>query len=101
MTDIKRSIVAIEQEFDDQEGFLGLLRGGHFDTRSRDRFLGALREVDPGSGSTLDRRLVSLLWYLPLLLSWQEERLGQDELAALKAVEDSVINELERILGVP
>jgi len=91
----------LEHEYDTDNGFLGLLRSGHFDTRARDRFLALLRSIDLGEGESVDRRIVALLWYVPLLLRWQERRLDDEERKALDHTIDSVTTELERILGVP
>ena len=101
MTDTPAWITALEAQFDENEGFLGLLRAGHFDTLARDAFLRLLRSIHVDPAAPLDRQLVSILWYLPLLLRWQEDRLDGDDLSSLMAVEDTVVNELERILGVP
>lgn len=99
--DAKRLISALEAEYDQEEGFLGLLRGGHFDTRARDRFLQLLESIDLGQSELIDRRLVALLWYVPLFLQWQNRRLDEEERAALRQVLDRATNQLERILGVP
>jgi hypothetical protein len=97
----KHLISELEAEYDQEEGFLGLLRGGHFDTRARDRFLRLLDSVDLGPGEMISRRLVALLWYVPLLLQWQARRLDEEERVALQEVIDQVTNQLERVLGVP
>lgn len=102
MSDNAKQLIAdLEAAYDLEEGFLGLLRGGHFDSRARDRFLRLLESIDPGAADTIDRRLVGLLWYVPLFMQWQAERLDDDEQVALQAVTDQVTNQLERILGVP
>jgi hypothetical protein len=99
--DATQLISALEAEYDQEEGFLGLLRGGHFDTRARDRFLRLLESMDLGQTELIDRRVVALLWYVPLFLQWQNRRLDDEESAALQQVLDGVTNQLERILGVP
>jgi hypothetical protein len=91
----------LEAEYDQEYGFLGLLRGGHFDTRARDRFLSLLESIDVSDSVRLERRLVSLLWYLPLFLQWQERRLDDKERMAVHEVINRVTSQLERILGVP
>jgi hypothetical protein len=79
--DAKQLISDLEAEYDQDEGFLGLLRTGHFDSLARDRFF--------------------RLWYMPLFMQWQERRLDTDEREALQAAANRVTSELERILGVP
>lgn len=99
--DAKQLISDLEAEYDLDDGFLGLLRGGHYDTRARDRFLHLLESIDLGSSEVVNKRLVSLLWYVPLFLQWQDRRLDEEERAQLRQVLDQVTNQLERILGVP
>jgi hypothetical protein len=51
----------------------------------------------------IDRRLVALLWYLPLFIQWQIHRVeeaGGDPIR-VSAVVDKVTSRLEEILGVP
>jgi hypothetical protein len=44
--DTKRLIAGLQAAYDLEEGFLGLLRGGHFDVLAWDRSLGLLRTID-------------------------------------------------------
>ena len=59
--DAKQLIAALEAEYDQDEGFLGLLRTGHFDSLARDRFLRLLESIDLGANVSIDRRVVALL----------------------------------------
>ncbi len=72
--EMKQLISALEAEYGQEEGVFGLLRGGHFDTLARDRFLRLLESIDLGQAELIDRRVVALLWYVPLLLQWQSRR---------------------------
>ncbi len=101
MSDVEGLISDLEAEYDQDLGFLGLLRAGHFDSLARDRFLRLLESIDLGAGGPIDRRVVALLWYVPLFMQWQEPRLDADERQALQAATNRVTSELERILGVP
>ena len=94
-------IPGLEAEYDQDDGFLGLLRAGHFDGLARDRFFRLLQSIDPGTSGSIDRRVVALLWYVPLFMQWQERRLDTAEREALQAAANRVTSELERILGVP
>jgi len=97
----KKLITELEREYDQDEGFLGLLRNGHFNSSARDRFVRLLQSIDIGTGGSVDRRVVALLWYVPLFMQWQERRLDADEREALQSAANRVTSELERILGVP
>ena len=99
--DATQLIADLEAEYDQDEGFLGLLRTGHFDSIARDRFLRLLDSIDLGDDVTINRRVVALLWYVPLFMQWQERRLDTEEREALQAAANRVTSRLERILGVP
>jgi hypothetical protein len=102
MSEVTKDIITeLEHEYDQEEGFLGLLRGGHFDSIALDRFLRLLRSIDVPAGSSIDRRLVALLWYVPLFMQWQRRRLDAAEQQALEEAINKVTSQLERILGVP
>lgn len=101
MTDDMKLIAQLEATYDFDDGFLGLLRGGHFDSLARDHFLRLLESMDLGAADTINRRVVGLLWYVPLFMQWQLERLDEEDQIAVRATIDQVTNQLERILGVP
>jgi hypothetical protein len=94
-------ISGLESDYDQNSGFLGLLRAGHFDSLALGRFFRLLESIDLGTGEPINRRVVALLWYIPLLMQWQHGRFEADERKALNAATDRVISELERILGLP
>jgi len=100
MTDEDKLIERIDMEYDLTEGFLGRLREGTFDPVGAQRLLGLLAALDLGDGP-VDRRLVQLLWYMPLLMEWQKPRLSADDAAAVEQTLNKVISTLERVLGVP
>jgi hypothetical protein len=96
-------VEAIEVEWSPDAGFLWSLRQGIFDDGKFQRLLALLRTIEIAEGAHVPIRLVSLLWYIPTFMQWQDERLrerGQDLDAYRKAMA-RVVNELERILGTP
>lgn len=86
---------------DENDGILYLIRTGIFDPAKAEAFLTTLKAVDLGTSGSLDRRVVRLLWYLPLFLNWQRERPDPEIADALAKFEARVANEVERLLGVP
>jgi hypothetical protein len=90
-------------EYDLETGFVGLLRSGKFDELALGRLIGLLHQIEP-RGKTIDRRLVSLLWWIPWVIEWQGQRLERDgrreEAVKVHRSHDAVFKELERILGV-
>lgn len=102
MTELEQLIDKIDQEYDRTTGFLGLLRQGTFDSQSSERLLDLLSSLELGNGP-VDRRLVQLLWYMPIFLQWQIERFdasGRDA-APVRTVMNKVVSRLEVVIGVP
>lgn len=88
----------------DLEGFLGRLRQGQLIPTLGEDFVRQLRELP---SSQADRptppRVVALLWYVPIFIVWQRERVAEQsgDLTILDRLANEIQAELERILGVP
>lgn len=103
MMDTDVMISDLEREWTLETGFLGLLRTGFFDAAAFDRLQKTLDKVKIQADSVIDRRLVSLLWYMPAFMEWQRQRVeerGGDLIEVDRAI-NQVRNALARILGVP
>jgi hypothetical protein len=83
----------------EEDGFFGRLRHGDFSDTSAQKFLWKLKSISQDDETRISKRLVSLLWYAPIFLEWQRERVGQNDEYDRFATE--VCNLLENILGVP
>jgi hypothetical protein len=93
----------LEEEWSPDDGFVWRLRQGAFDEAGFRRLVEILEQVDLGDSPTIDRRLVSLIWMLPLVMRWQEERLvkhDSDRVWYLSCV-GKVEGLVQDILGVP
>jgi len=103
MGSIKEVIRRIEAEWNIESGFFGKLRRGVYDPPGYARVKEILAGIDLGKSLVVDRRLVSLLWYLPLFMLWQHERVSEkgESISELRSATDAVEAEIERILGVP
>jgi hypothetical protein len=93
----------IEREWDLEQGFLGKLRQGNLDIDSFNRLKEVLESIDFKDDVLVDRRMISLLWYIPLFMSWQREKFEDDDkkLQFLDHASNEVTSILEKILGVP
>ena len=100
----KASVIAnLEREWDFESGFFGGLRLGQFDRASLNRLIRTLALIDPQGEVVMNRRVVSLLWYMPIFMGWQIDRVreaGGDAAEFDRAI-TQVQNSVERILGVP
>lgn len=98
------SIIAqLEEQWDLDHGFLGRLRMGQFDPQRLAQLVRILDGIDLQGAVTVNRRLVSLLWFMPMFMSWQDKRV-QDaggDLAGYRKACCDIENSIIRILGVP
>ncbi len=76
---------------------------GSFDPEGLRRLEALLKSIDLEDSPTIDRRLVSLLWYIPLFMIWQKERFNKrgEVPPSLGRGIGEVEAALETILGVP
>jgi hypothetical protein len=100
-------ISELEQEWDLEAGFFGQLRAGRFREAEFRRLEQLLVRVSDAIGqlTSLDRRLVSLLWFIPLFMEWQHERVrecgGEFDYARCRKATDKVTNAIQDMLGMP
>jgi hypothetical protein len=101
--DAAESIRLLEGEWEQPDGFLGRLREGRFDPVGFERFEQLLRSIDRHQGGVINRRLVSLLWYVPTFMSWQRDRVEEQggSIEELDIAITKTHNLLEEILGAP
>jgi hypothetical protein len=92
----------LDLTWDMDEGFFGKLREGSFDRELHQKFILILRSITFEENELIPRRVISLLWYIPLFMDWQRERveksIAQPEYDNIKT---EIENELTRILGIP
>ena len=76
MADLRTDIASLEAAWSEPDGFLAQLREGIFNSGQAGEFLQRLRAIDLPKNGSIDRRLVALLWYIPLFVGWQRERIA-------------------------
>ena len=101
--DMQTTIKALELEWDLEHGFLGGIREGNFKSERLERLISILEAVELSSSTKLEKRFVSLTWYIPIFLMWQKERYIEQGKDAIEI--DQAFNRLEEILekklGIP
>ena len=96
----EEAVLFLQQEWSPDGGTFWKLRQGEFEHSDVQRILAVLATIEPAE--LLARRFVSLLWYVPIFMQWQVERIqrhGGDLKAYLRAI-DAMTAEVERIFGV-
>jgi hypothetical protein len=99
----EKEIEVLGSEWAPENGFFWRVRQGHFLTSDFERALNKVRAIEIPEGGDVPRRVISLVWYIPLFMQWQVERVqenGGDVEAYANAI-TAMTNEVERMLGVP
>jgi|GEM_PF-902856 len=98
-----KNIEALESEWAPDNGFFWRIREGDFAQESFRRALKKMSAIHIPESTELPRRLVSLVWYVPLFMQWQVERVRErgGDAAAYEEAITAMTNEVERLLGVP
>jgi hypothetical protein len=93
----------LDLAWDQDEGFLGMLRSGRFSEVAGERYLALLRSIEIGEGEQLNPDFVRLVWFAPIFIEWQVERAvecGADK-AQVERISDAVRERLMELLGTP
>lgn len=93
----------LEALWDLPDGYFFRLRQGDYDPAGADAVIEVLRSIPVEDDVLLPRRLVSLTWWMPTFMEWQEERVAEKggDVEALARDATRVRNLLDEILGVP
>jgi len=96
-------IPTIESEWEPETGFFWRIRQGHFRKEDFERVLAKFLAVPSVAAPMVPLRLVSTLWYVPIFMHWQCDRVREQgsDLAQYEVAMTKLTNEVERILGVP
>jgi hypothetical protein len=96
-------LTALDEAWDPDLGFLGRLRERVFDPALGEAYLTLLRSIEIEGQETIKAEFVRLLWFAPLFIEWQIERVvsaGGDE-AQVRHVSDAIRERVMEILGTP
>lgn len=93
----------LEKEWDFDCGFFGNLRRGIFDVEMLHRLICTLDAINLREEVLVSRRVVSLLWYMPLFMGWQRESVheGGGNVEEFDKATNLIQSSIERLLGVP
>jgi|SRR5665213_2832088 len=99
----EKEIDALESEWSLDHGFFWRVQQGHFTPRDFERALNKVSAIKIEEDANVPRRVVSLLWYIPLFMQWQVERVQEKkgDVKAYAMAITTMTNEIERLLGVP
>ena len=100
---IADSIRLIENEYDLETGAIGKLRGLEYDKEGFERLIAILKEIEIDDDLKIDKRFVSLVWYIPIFMIWQARAIENDSSAANEINNDSekIAHILFELIGYP
>jgi len=99
----ENEIKMLESEWSPDDGFFWQIREVLFVAAGFHRALMTVSAISIAEDAAVPLRLVSLLWYIPVFMQWQAERLREKraDMAVYEQAITLMTNELERLLGVP
>ena len=102
-TILENLIKSVEAEWEPEEGFFWKIRQGNFEKATAQRTLSKLAALPSLTNQLIPSRLVSVLWYVPIFMEWQLDRVRRNgaDIVEYKAAIDKFTAKIERILGVP
>lgn len=100
---LENFIASIESEWEPEAGFFWRIREGDFQKDEFERALQKFAAIPSASNQPVPARLVSVVWYVPIFMQWQVDRMRElrGDLAAYVTAVNKLTAEVERILGVP
>lgn len=96
-------VAAIDAAWAPETGFFFRLRAGHFDQHEFERVLSSLKALSFDETEAIPRRAVSVLWFIPLFMEWQVERVqaAGTDYKLYKIAISRITTEVQRLLGLP
>jgi hypothetical protein len=100
---LEKFIESIESEWEPETGFFWRIRQGDFRKDEFDRVFAKFAAVPGASVEPLPARLVSVLWYVPIFMQWQIDRVRDrgGDVPTYATAMNQLTAEVERVLGVP
>ena len=103
--DLTSATTQLDEEWELETGFFGCLRRGEFHSERAEEVIRILRTIasDLGESQTINRKLVSLTWSIPLFMTWQRVRVLEQggDLVALDHFNNTIEGLLYQVLGTP
>lgn len=101
----ERIIKLLDNAWEMEEGFFYEIRNRNFDLKKGNGLHSLLQKIDLEKAKTIDKKLVRLLWYIPIYLDYQKDTLkpvlSDEKYTEYVRCANRIQGEVERILGCP
>lgn len=97
----------ISESWDEPNGFFYKIRDQNVDFIQGNEIVQILKKIEFADDELIEKYKIKLLWYIPIYMEWQYERLKDFQSGNKKVLDNylllqaSMLNEIERILDVP
>jgi len=100
--DIDILINRLQDEWEPETGSLGKLREGFLDPMGLKRLSDLIQSLEVYDRDSIDRRLISLIWFIPMFMEMQVERVKERayDVHILQFYQHQILNSLFKILGL-
>jgi hypothetical protein len=100
---IADSIKLIENEYNLETGAIGKLRRLEYDQAGFERLIAILKDIEKDDDPKIDKRFVSLAWYIPIFMIWQTRAIKNDSVVEEEINRDSeaITHILFELIGYP
>jgi hypothetical protein len=100
---IADSIKLIENEYDLETGAIGKLRWLEYDQAGFERLIAILKDIENDDDPKIDKRFVSLTWYIPIFMIWQTRSIKNDSSAVkeINQYSEKIAHILFDLIGYP
>jgi hypothetical protein len=100
--DYHKFIDHMEVEWD-EGGFFEKIRNGNYDSSRANYIIDLICSLETNGQDFLPKRLISLIWYIPIFLDWQVDRVTEQggDTIAFDKFRTNILNKLQDALGVP
>ncbi|HSN99785.1 MAG TPA: hypothetical protein VLS89_15925 [Candidatus Nanopelagicales bacterium] len=98
-----RVVEELERYWEPDEGVFWRLREGVLDPRGLEEVAARLDSIEVSEDALLPRRFVSLVWFIPLFVGWQRDRVRErgGDMQEFAKQQNRLEGAVQRLLGVP
>lgn len=95
----------LDNAWEMEDGFFYEIRSRKFDLEKGNSLYNCLQKFELEESKTIDRKLVKLLWYIPMYLDYQKDTLkpvlSDEKYLNYIELTNCIQGEIERLLGYP
>lgn len=98
-----RIVEELERFWEPDDGVFWRLRQGNLDPQGLESVAARLESIEVAEDTQLPRRFVSLVWFIPIFMEWQRDRVREQggDMQEFAKLQNRLTGVVQRLLGVP